>query len=174
MVKNTKGGKGAKGFARKNIADHSNKSAIRLPNDPLEFIAIVTKMYGTICDITTSSNLSLKCHIRNKFRGRSKSVSFITPHKFVLIGLRHFEAPIYKNCDLLAVYDSYDVSSLFKLPIDLSVFRSILPDLDSSLDFDCHFDDEATEPEHTSAATNAADPSTDYIPDIDNIPFDDI
>ena len=54
MVKNTKGGKGAKSMARKS-QNFANKS-IRFSQDPLEQYACVTKMLGNgMCEITLTS-----------------------------------------------------------------------------------------------------------------------
>lgn len=180
MVKNTKGGKGSKSFARKNSYDtsHSSSRAVRLPTDPLEHIAIVTKMYGTICDVTTANNLSIKCHIRSKFRGRSKSVSFISVFKFVLIGLRDYENPP-KNCDLLEVYDPNEVSYLLKLPhIDISLLSKIAAinnNNDTTSDsFDFEFSDQNTSlPPSLPTSLPTSLPLTPYL-DPDLVDFDDI
>ena len=116
MVKNTKGGKGAKSMARKLVHNTNTSTALRLPEDDLELFAIVTKMYGNMCQIFTSDNRDLKCHIRGKFKGRSKRNSFISTGTIILIGYRHYEAPHFTSCDVLEVYDSHEVSSLLSLP----------------------------------------------------------
>ena len=168
MVKNTKGGKGSKAFARKNFSAPVSRS-VRLPHDPLEFIAIVTKMYGNMCDVTTSDNRSLKCHIRGKFKGRSKSFSFISTNKFVLVGLRDFEAPSYKNCDLLEVYDSTEVSQLFKIPsIDLSIFSANNPDADDLFSHSFELDNN-TEHELPTPTTTIPSSTHNDIINIDDI-----
>ena len=115
MVKNTKGGNKSKGFARKFLSSQ-NSSSIRLPTSPLEQFALVTKMYGTICECSTIDMQSYKCHIRGKFRGRSKRNSIVSVGKIILIGFRDFEAPQFKNTDLLEIYDSHDITSLINIP----------------------------------------------------------
>ena len=173
MVKNTKGGKGSKAFARKNFSAPVSR-AVRLPDDPLEFIAIVTKMYGNMCDVTTSNNLKLKCFIRGKFKGRSKSFSFISPNKFVLVGLRDFEAPSFKNCDLLEVYDPHEVSNLFKIPsIDLSIFATSNPDIDDLFSDSTPHDPDPPTSTHITIPSNIHIPIDDHDT-IDTINFDDI
>ena len=69
-----------------------------------------------MCRITTSDNSTLICHIRNKFRGRSKRGNLVTKDAIVLIGLREWENPNYKNCDLLELYDPNDIRELKKMP----------------------------------------------------------
>ena len=173
MVKNTKGGKGSKAFARKNFSAPVSR-AVRLPDDPLEFIAIVTKMYGNMCDVTTSNNLKLKCFIRGKFKGRSKSFSFISPNKFVLVGLRDFEAPSFKNCDLLEVYDPHEVSNLFKIPsIDLSIFATSNPDIDDLFSDSTPIHDPHPTPTPTNISIITND-NNDNNDNNDTINFDDI
>jgi len=169
MVKNTKGGKGSKAFARKNFSAPVSR-AVRLPHDPLEFIAVVTKMFGNMCDVTTSDNRSLKCHIRGKFKGRSKSFSFISPNKFVLVGLRDFEAPLFKNCDLLEVYDSTEVTQLFKIPsIDLSIFSTKNPEVDDLFSYDQHEHDDSLDTSQEPSTTNNNLITIDELNDTINI-----
>jgi len=128
MVKNTKGGKGAKGLARK-LSNTRETHRIRISDSPEEKYAIVSSMLGNgMCRITTSDNSTLICHIRNKFRGRSKSGNFVTKDSIVLIGLREWESPNYKNCDLLELYDSNDIRELKKLPaVKFHFLESLMP-----------------------------------------------
>ena len=84
MVKNTKGGKGSKGLARK-LTNSYETHRLRTSSSPEEKYAIVSKMLGNgMCHITTADNTSLICHIRNKFRGRSKRGNFVTKDTIVL------------------------------------------------------------------------------------------
>lgn len=115
MVKNTKGGKGSKAFARK-LMNMPVKTSVRVPENPLEIIAIVTKFYGNMCDVTTANDKSYKCMIRKKFTGRSMHNSMIAAGNIIMIGLREYEAPNYKTCDLLEVYDANDVRILANMP----------------------------------------------------------
>ena len=132
MVKNVKGGKGHKSMARKSIMTKTTQ--IRLPEDPLEYFSVVKKFYGNMCDVMTHDNVELKCHIRGKFKGKSKRNAYIAVGKIILIGLRHYETtPI--NCDLLCVYEttaysvlhsltSYDLSKLFSISSSISTVAS--------------------------------------------------
>jgi hypothetical protein len=117
MVKNTKGGKGSKGLARKMFADDSVRRVIRKPTCDLESFAVVTKMYGTMCEVQiVDGNRSYKCHIRGKFRGRSKRNSIISVGKIIMVGFREFEKPNYTCCDLLEVFEPNEVNELQRMP----------------------------------------------------------
>jgi hypothetical protein len=131
MVKNFKGGNKSKGFARK-LFNTPSSSSIRLPTNSLEQFAIVTKLFGSVCDVLTLDSRTFKCHIRGKFRGRNKRSSFISIGSIVLIGFRDFESP-FKNTDLLDIYDNSSFHSLFSLPsFDSSPFISFLSSTSSS------------------------------------------
>jgi translation initiation factor IF-1 len=107
MVKNTIGGSKTKSMARKASQPVSNVQYT--PSDPLEKMATVTKLYGNgMCQIQThdTPSLDLMCHIRGKFRGRSKKHNLIGLNSHVIVGLRDWESP-YKNCDLISVLNSY-------------------------------------------------------------------
>jgi translation initiation factor IF-1 len=136
MVKNVKGGKGHKSIARKSLLLNDNISHIRLPENALELFAVVTKFYGNMCDVTTHNKLELKCHIRGKFKGKSKRNSHIATGKIILVGLRHYETQP-KTCDLLYVFESisypilnslqgYDMASLFNISSSLSIVSGCL------------------------------------------------
>jgi len=103
MVRNISGGTGTKALARKLTNNHS--SAVPLPSNEFEKIAIVSKLHGAHCDVVLEDGSPLICHIRNKFRGRNKRGNTISVGTFVLIGLREWESSL-KNSDLLFVYDS--------------------------------------------------------------------
>ena len=124
MVKNRNGGKGAKGLARK-LSSNDNNQRLRLSDSEFEKYAFVKQMLGNgMCSVVTNDNLTLICHIRSKFRGRSKRNNFVTKNSIILVGLRDWENP-HKNCDLLELYDDSDLIQLKKLPsIDLSLFDS--------------------------------------------------
>ena len=114
MVKNTTGGSGAKGYARKSYT--ANKSTkLRLSEDPCEKYAQVTKMYGEMCEVLCDDNISRKCFIRGKFRGKGKRSSFIRVGEVVLVGLRSW-ASDNSQCDLLEVYTSQEVQQLKNHP----------------------------------------------------------
>lgn len=159
MVKNTKGGKGSKGFARK-LMTAPVKTSVRVPENPLEIIAIVTKFYGNMCDVTTSTDKSYKCMIRKKFTGRSMHSSMIAAGNLVMIGLRDYEAPNYKTCDLLEVYDANDVRILANMPsINIQPLIAIqnagYSSSKSGGDFNVMFSNDAEMPADTSVARSA-------------------
>ena len=126
MVKNTKGGNKSKCMARKHLAGAKETRALRLSESELEKYGVVTRVLGNgmfyvVTDIASEKQPHLLGHIRNKFRGRSKRDNTITLGSVVLIGLRDWECPNYKECDLLEVYESNEVRQLMKNPsIDLS------------------------------------------------------
>lgn len=115
MVKNVKGGKGSKAFARK-FMHTPVKTTVRVPENPLEIIAIVSKFYGNMCDVTTADSKTYKCMLRKKFTGRFMHSSMIAAGNIIMVGLRDYEAPNYKTCDLLEVYDANDVRILSNIP----------------------------------------------------------
>jgi translation initiation factor IF-1 len=116
MVKNTKGGKGSKGLARKMFAEDNVRRIIRKPECELEDFAVVTKMYGTMCEIQTCNGKSYKCHIRGKFRGRSKRNSIVSVGKIIMVGFREFEKPNFTCCDLLEIFEPNEVNELQRMP----------------------------------------------------------
>jgi len=112
MVRNTHGGNKSKGMARKNLQTTSSSAQLRLPTDECEQIASVTKMLGNgMFYANTTDGTQLLCHIRNKFKGRSRRNNDVSIGKLVLIGLRTWENP-FKNADLLFVYDDLDISTI--------------------------------------------------------------
>jgi translation initiation factor IF-1 len=126
MVKNTKGGNKSKAIARKHIVDTKRERALRLSTCNYEKYGVVIRILGNgmfyvVTDIASEKQPQLLGHIRNKFRGRSKRDNTITLGSVVLVGLREWEEPNYKECDLLEVYDSNEVRQMMKNPsIDLS------------------------------------------------------
>lgn len=130
MVKNTKGGNKSKGVARKHIIGAKEQRALRLSTCDLEKYGVVIKVLGNgmfyvVTDLACDKQPQLLGHIRNKFRGRSKRDNNITLGSVVLVGLREWEDPNYKECDLLEVYDPNEVRQMMKNPsIDLSELQS--------------------------------------------------
>jgi hypothetical protein len=124
MVKNTKGGSGHKGQARKHTnGPVSNKT--RLSEDPSELYAyVVKKMGGAICQVICHDGKTRLCVIRGKFRGsRGKRDSFITASSWLLVGIRDWESSESDKCDLLEVYSEADKMKLRNVPgIDWSAF----------------------------------------------------
>jgi translation initiation factor IF-1 len=115
MVKNDKGGKGAKSLARKAVSN-AGSSRLQLSTCDEEQYACVTNMYGNgMCEVYTNANVKLICHIRNKFRGRQKRSNIVTRFSLVLVGLRDYEITP-KNCDLLCIYDDQEIEQLKNIP----------------------------------------------------------
>lgn len=128
MVKNTHGGNKSKSMARKNIdggggGGGGGYAPLRLPSCEFEKIAFVEKLLGNgMFYAITNDGLKLLCRIRNKFKGRSRRGNDVTIGKLVLIGLRQWEIPHFKEADLLLVYDDSHIDTLRISNIDLSLF----------------------------------------------------
>ena len=119
MVKNTKGGSGHKGQARKYTTNASGASKTRFAEDEGEIYAQVTAVLGNgMCHVICADNKKRLCMIRGKFRGRGKNDNILNMNKWVLIGIREFESEktgIGKDldrCDLLEVYSDLDKDRL--------------------------------------------------------------
>ena len=119
MVKNTKGGSGHKGQARKYTTNASGASKTRFAEDEGEIYAQVTAVLGNgMCHVICADNKKSLCLIRGKFRGRGKNDNILSMNKWVLIGIREFESEktgIGKDldrCDLLEVYSDLDKDRL--------------------------------------------------------------
>lgn len=105
MVRNTTGGSKTKSQARKSFVKSDPRSSIRTPQNEFEQIATVTKLLGNgMCYVSIPSfSDPLICHIRGKFRGRSKKHNIVNIGSTLLVGLRDWEAPHFKNTDLLDI-----------------------------------------------------------------------
>jgi len=115
MVKNTTGGTGTKGLARKHQQSGSSEK-LRLPECELEQFACVTKMLGNgMCEIYTNNNVRLIGHIRNSFRGKNKRHNMVTPHSIVLVGLHEWEKTP-KNCNIMVIYEPNQIEQLRNIP----------------------------------------------------------
>ena len=112
MVKNTCGGKGAKGFARKSFIKGGN--SLRISEDVAEVYAQVTKMLGnSMCNVVSLDGTEFLCHIRGKFSGRGKRDNLISVSSWLLVGLREWERTEtikgkLLNCDVIVVYNDND------------------------------------------------------------------
>jgi hypothetical protein len=115
MVKNTKGGSGAKKFGRK-FQNTGNTHALRYSSDPAEIYACCAKIYGgPNIEVKCVDGYSRLCIMRNKFRGRGKRDNVISVGTWLLIGLREFESVKEgkkQTCDLLEVYKDSDKQKL--------------------------------------------------------------
>ena len=101
MVKNTNGGSGHKRQARYRGAQNDYKIT-----SELEVEAYVEKIIGNgrlLVNSIDGRYTGLICTIRGKFSGRNKSRNKIDTNSIVIIGLREWEEPTYKTCDLLSV-----------------------------------------------------------------------
>ncbi len=171
MVKNTKGGKSHKSVARKFFQNKS--TTVRLPTSELEAFAVIFRHNGFTC---TVYNLFLDniitCHIRGKFRGRSKMNNLVSPGKIVLIGLRDFEAPNYSTCDLLEVYEHDEVNQIYNTEYGADI-QSLISMYNNTNNFSsAHsntFDfDTGTSTEHNNEeSNNATTIQYDYSNEID-------
>ena len=117
MVKNSGGGKRAKGLARKNVNNKSSQEKpLRVAQDEDEIYAIVTKLFGNgMCDVLCMDNVTRLCHIRGIFRGRAKRDNCIELGAWLLVGKRSFETVVKdkkQNCDLLEVYNRSEKDKL--------------------------------------------------------------
>lgn len=138
MVRNTGGGNKAKGQGRKFLND-SKPKALRTADDPLEMYARVSKNFGNgMVEVDCIDHKVRLCHIRGKFRGRSKKDNFIGLGSWILVGLREYESRGDKNkkenCDLLEVYNDFDKEKL-KTSVNMNWSTFIMKDnIDTNLD----------------------------------------
>ena len=115
MVRNTTGGPGTKGLARKHQTA-SRDGKLILPSSELEQICCVTKMLGNgMCEVYTEEGTRLIAHIRNKFRGRQKRHNMISASSIVMVGLREWENPV-KNCDIMEIYSDSQIEQIKNIP----------------------------------------------------------
>ena len=154
MVRNTTGGSKTKSQARKSFVKSSDiRTSVRTPQNEFELIATVTKLLGNgMCYVSIPSfDHPLICHIRGKFRGRSKKHNIVNIGSTVLIGLRDWESPHFKNSDLLDI-----------------LYNHSNPDIEPSiLDNDVIFSS-------SDILSDTSLPTPQYIPLFDISEFDDI
>ncbi len=114
MVKNTKGGGGAKKGARKHTNDSQRpQNKLRISNEESEIYAQVEKLLGNgMCYVNCMDTKKRICVIRGKFRGRGKRDNTLVNGTWCLIGLRDYlSEPIagdLEKSDLLEVYSETD------------------------------------------------------------------
>lgn len=125
MVKNSGGGGNAKKMGRKYAVDEK-KTRLRLSSDPAEMYGVVDKVYGNgMCSVKTVEGVEYLCHIRNKFRGRSKRDNLVAVNVWLLIGARVWSSACSDvgsgkttrpskrpEADLLEVYSSRECEEL--------------------------------------------------------------
>jgi initiation factor 1A len=121
MVKNVNGGNRGKSVARKDVK-LASKHSLRLPEDELECMGYVSKMLGNgQCTVQFNDGKTILGQIRNKMRGRNKRANIVNAGSIVMVGLHDWEAPNFKKCDILEVYDDQEVRQLAEIPqIDIS------------------------------------------------------
>ena len=153
MVRNTTGGSKTKSQARKSFVKSSDiRPSVRTPQNEFERIATVSKLLGNgMCYVSISSFTDpLICHIRGKFRGRSKKHNIVNIGSTVLVGLRDWESPHFKNTDLLDILHNHSNPDIEPSLLDNDViFSSSTPLLSDPIptpqfipQFDIHdFDD---------------------------------
>lgn len=117
MVKNTKGGKKGKKGGRKHLSAPAQRG-VRTVQETGECYAAVVKLYGgPNCEVMCDDGVTRLCVIRNKFRGRGRRDNMLTPGKWVMVGIRDWEARAAgkpQKCDLLEVYNDSDKKRLVK------------------------------------------------------------
>jgi len=103
MPKNTTGGSKHKKMANKSSSFVERDYKI---SSDLEIEAYVEKIIGNgriQVNSVDGKHTGLICTIRGKFKGRNKSRNRIETNGIIIVGLRDWEAPTYKTCDLLFV-----------------------------------------------------------------------
>lgn len=117
MVKNKGGGKKGKKGGRKHLTAPTQRG-VRTVQEQGECYAAVTKLYGGCnCEVMCDDGVSRLCIIRNKFRGRGRRDNMLAPGKWVMVGIREWEARAAgkaQKCDLLEVYNDSDKKRLAK------------------------------------------------------------
>jgi len=120
MVKNTTGGSRHKSQARKNVTSGRSTGVLRLVEEAGECYAQVEKLLGgSNCHVACMDGITRLCHIRGKFRGRSKRDNRIESGTWIMVGVRDYESTRegsgkLQNCDLLEVYRDTDKERLKK------------------------------------------------------------
>lgn len=176
MVKNSTGGNKSKGMARKLVQAPTNHS-LRPSACADEIYGVVSKMLGNgMCYVNVidarikTTDKNILCHIRSKFSGRSKRSNFIAAGSTVLIGLREWEAPNFKHCDLLEIYDNNDLALLAKIPGFSVPNNNITP---SETSFDVEFSNELSDNNFISNTYSKTDQPS-YPSATSSFNFDDI
>ena len=115
MVKNKQGGKKGKKGGRKHLSAPTHRG-VRTVQEEGECYAAVTRLYGGAnCEVLCDDGVKRLCVIRNKFRGRGRRDNMIVAGKWVMVGIRDWEARAAgkpQKCDLLEVYNDNDKKRL--------------------------------------------------------------
>uniref|UniRef100_A0A6C0I4E3 S1-like domain-containing protein n=1 Tax=viral metagenome TaxID=1070528 RepID=A0A6C0I4E3_9ZZZZ len=120
MVRNTQGGTGTKGLARKHQETGKSQRRLRVSEDPDELYAFIEKIYGNgMCEVVANDGTKYMGHIRGKMRGKNKRNNFVEPFCVVLVGLRSWESESSgkkRNCDVITIYNDNEVQQLQQIP----------------------------------------------------------
>lgn len=167
MVKNSIGGKKAKGMARKNMRASATPAtrALRISQNENEVYAQATKMLGNCMFIVKCADgVSRLCYIRGKFRGKNKRDNTVTVGAWVLVGLREWnndaasqnvqksgkkndknDKKSHQNLqesDLLELYTAQDVEQLKVIPnVNWKIFTATTSAANPSHSRNIHDDD---------------------------------
>ena len=146
MVKNTKGGN-HKFLARKD--SYSYKTAVRIPIDPSERFAKVSKLVGgKLCIVITDDDITIPATIRGKFSGKFKRANHLSVGSFVLIGIHDWNLS-KPSADILEIYSANDVLSLsysFSFFLSVPSYHNIISFHDSHITHASHeHDSDASE-----------------------------
>jgi len=157
MVKNTNGGSGHKGQAR----DRGVQNDYKITSE-LEVEAYVERIIGNgrlLVNSIDGRYTGLICTIRGKFSGRNKSKNKIDTNSIVVIGLREWEEPTYKTCDLLSVTKQIFVvvdKDEHVSRDDIIVFSNDI-DNHNHIDIDNHIDNHLNDNSHIDNDDNDID-----------------
>lgn len=117
MVKNTNGGNREKRNARKDAVfkDHKSYRAVRRPEDPNEFIAVVTNRYGgKNLGVVATDKKTYRAIIPGAMTGRRRRGNEIKVGSILLIGL--WDGFGDGKATVLEVYDDNEVAELQRIP----------------------------------------------------------
>lgn len=167
MVKNINGGSGHKRQAK----DRGAYTDYKITSD-LEIEAYVERIIGNgrlLVNSIDGRYAGLICTIRGKFSGRNKSKNKIDTNSIVIIGLREWEEPTYKTCDLLSVTkQTFIIDEEHISRDDIIVFSNHedTKDLNNHNDYNAN---DANDKDHNNDNDNDNDKDKDTEIDFDDI-----
>jgi initiation factor 1A len=115
MVKNTKGGSGAKSQASKHVSSGKSNFKVRKAGEMEDYAVVLSMLGNRMCYVFCRDGKTRLCHIRGKFCGRGKSDNFLAVGVWCLIGIREFQSVKTNkpdDCDLLEVYKNSDKNDI--------------------------------------------------------------
>jgi hypothetical protein len=176
MPKNTKGGKGHKKGARKNVVPF-NKNKFRTAKEEGEIYARVLSVFGNgMAEVLCNDDVKRLLIIRRRFKGRNKRDNNVAVDTMLLVGRRNWEVIAAKKkqkVDLLYVYSKSDIDYLKKLD-DINVkilpaFVNIDKDEDNPFEIDRNYTPNYDETENKNLVE-----SVEIKPNSNNLDFDDL